>query len=199
MYDDRVLCQYDTEGLSSIMWDYTTDLKHERRLRLENASVINDNEIGLYKIRLEFSSQDILEVGPARQLLVDVAEGLLDRLNSPMTHYDIPPPNYPITADQLEIYVDFQSFYGEFVDPYFVGWMVLENGMAYYYAFTLKNCKLDCWNVRTEPYFKSHSYVMLERAAEAKYQKAHPKKPHDGSLFKERYYGSNPQNPQYPQ
>lgn len=169
MYEDRVKVQANTEDLSAVIWDYTIELAHDKQLRLENSYVVAGD--GYSVIRMEFTSQAILEVGPARQLLVDLVEGFLDRVNkSPVAAELIP---YPFDANHLEIYIDFESFYGVHVDPFYVGWMVLEQGMAYYYAFDLKNMKKDFWDARIEPYDKSRSYVYLERAAEEHYKAKH--------------------------
>lgn len=181
-YKDRVLMQFDTDEFSQVVWDYVTELKYDRRLHLENAMVCFD---GHSKLRLQFSTQLIIEMCEARELLVDVAEGLLDKINHNKGVASLLDP-YPLTADQLEIYIDFQSYYGLYADPFYIGWVVLEDGMAYYYAFTLKNTKLNSWEVRSEPYFKSRSFVFFEREAEKKYKEAHPVKTIE-SILQERY------------
>lgn len=179
MYSDRVLTQYPTEELSRLIWDYIIELKYDRRLHLENSYVVAGyNES---KLHFNFISQDILEVGPARQLLVDVAEGLLGRINASGIGPELRP--FPFTANQLEICIDFESYHGRFVDPFYVGWAVLENGMCYYYAFNLKDrytfpdltdVRFDFWHSRIEPYEKSRTYVEFERQAEANFLNAHP-------------------------
>lgn len=174
MYDDRVLVQWPTEPISQMVIDFSTELEHDRHLRFENSYIAQDSETGITKLRLEYSSQDILEVRDARMLLVDVAEGFLSRINnSPDVGMWMKPS--PFTADQLEIYIDFQSFYDAYVDPFFVGWVVLENGMAYYYAYNVRITKFDFWHSRIEPYAKSRSYVEFERQAEESYQEMHRK------------------------
>ncbi len=182
MYEDRLILETDTDDLSTMIIGFTTELFHEKHLFLEQSYVIYNQPVTT--LRLEFSTQDILEMGEARHLLVDVVEGLLDRINQGELAAEFLPN--PFTAEHLEIYIDFQSFHGLHVDPYFVGWVVLEKGIAYYYAFTLKNQRLDFWNVRHEPYFKSRSFSMLERAAEKQYQEAHPKA-NKSQLQQERY------------
>lgn len=182
-YHDRVMMDFDTEEFSQVIWDFATELKYERHLRFEDSYVCFGPET---KIRLEFSSQDLLEMCDARLLLVDVVEGLLDRLNHSKAVASKLIP-FPLTADYLEIYIDFQSFHGVYVDPYFIGWVVLEEGTAYYYAFTLKNRDLDMWDFRYEPYFKSRSFAMLQREAEKKYREVHPISKHaPGTSIEER-------------
>lgn len=183
MYEDRFIKEIDTDDLSSMVIGFATELSHQRNhLFLEQAYVVyNKPET---KIRLEFSSQGILTMGEARHLLVDIVEGLLDRINDTALAAEVLPN--PFTADNLEIYIDLQSFHGEFVDPFYVGWIVLEKGHAFYYAFTLKNQDLDFWHVRQEPYFKSRSFTMFERAAEENYQRNRPKRT-SSLLQQERY------------
>lgn len=183
-YNERVLMQFDTEEFSQVVWDYVTELKYDRRLHLENAMVCYDGES---KLRLEFKTMLILEMCEARQLLVDVAEGLLDRVNHSKGAATLVKP-YPLTADQLEIYIDFESYYVRYADPYYIGWVVLEEGMSYFYAANLKNLKRDTWDVRTEPYAKSRSFVLYQREAEKKYQELHPVATPQNSLL-DRYMG----------
>jgi hypothetical protein len=171
-YEDRVLIQYNTEDLSELVYDYIAELKHDNHLFFETGYIASGANESI--LRLEFSTQNIMELSEARALLVDTVEGMLSRLNNSRVGFSLQP--YPLTADQLELYIDFQSFHGVHVDPFFIGWVALEQGMAYYYAFNLENDRLDFWNSRTEPYAKSRSFVMLERQGEAKYKAKHPHK-----------------------
>lgn len=175
MYDERVMTQFGTEDLTKIVYEFTTALRHERRLILEESYVAMGPEET--HLRLEFISQDLLEVREARYLLVDIVEGLLEWINHDEVAQKLRP--YPFTADQLEIYVDFQCFYGLYVDPNYVGWMVLEKGTSFFYAFSVKDwdkdfLDRDFWNKRIEPYAKSRSFAMAEREAESKYRVYHP-------------------------
>jgi hypothetical protein len=171
MYQERVLVQANTEDLSEVVWDFTIRMEHEKRLRLANSYVAAAE--GESFIRFEFTSQAIMEVGPSRQLLVDVAETFLEMVNNAPVAKELLP--YPFDADHLEIYIYLESFHGEYVDPFYVGWIVLEKGMAYYYAFDLQDRELDYWHSRIEPYEKSRSFVKFERKAEFLYEKSHPK------------------------
>lgn len=142
---------------------YLAYLRHEKHLRLEDSSIWYDEEVNT--VRMEFISQDILEVREARFLLVDLVEGLLVELNkNPIIAPEL--ATYPLTPEHLEIYIDFESFHGRFVDPYYVGWITLENGEATYYAFDLKEPGRNKWDFRTEPYFKSREFTVFEREAE---------------------------------
>lgn len=183
LYNERVRVFENTDDVAQLIWSYATELKYEKRLRLEHSCVIAGEDYS--KIRIQFSSQDILELCEARQLLVDVVEGLLARVNESDVGLELEP--YPLSADYLEIYIDFQSFYGEYLDPFYIGWVALEDGFSYFYAFDLKNKKLDTWSTHYEPYFQSRSFALFQRAAEEQYKQAHPKnKP--SVLSRERYH-----------
>lgn len=172
----------DTDELSRVVIDYTTKLYHDRHLRLEHSYVYYDDEIK--KIRLEFITQDILELKEARDLLVDVVEGFLERLDQDwIVSSEL---SDPFTADNLNIYINLESYWGLYGDPFYVGWIVLERGLAFYYAFDVKDNKIDWWHSRVEPYYKSHQYVVFEREAEERYRANLPPPP-PTKLSKERY------------
>lgn len=188
MYQDRVLAQMNTEDLSKIIWDFTIEAEHTKRLRLSNSYVAAaDNNTF---IRFQFTSQALLEVGPARQLLVDLVEGFLEKLNKAPVAKELMP--YPFDAYHLEIYVYFESFHGVYVDPFYIGWIALERGTSYFYAFDLQNRELDYWHSRIEPYEKSRSFVQFEREAERRYESEHPK---GGSQFMRERFGGPPHVP----
>lgn len=169
-YAQRFRQERPTDDLTNAVEMYATELKYEHRLHLENAMVCTHE--GIPSIRLEFITQHILELCEARQLLVDVVEGLLVKLNTDYIEPELRP--FPFTADQLEIYIDFESFYLEYDDPMYIGWVVLEDGIAFYYAANLKNEKLDCWQSHWEPYYKSRSITYAQRTAEREYHLRHP-------------------------
>lgn len=163
----------DSNELVHVIQQYVAYLKHVKRLRLEDTKIYYIDSINT--VRMEFLSQDVLEVGEARMLMVDLVEGLLAALNQdPILGPQF--INYPFTSRNLEIYVDFESFEGIYDDPYYVGFMKLEKDIATYYAFNLKYTGFDYgsqmygglnyWNYRTEPYPKSREIVVHERAGE---------------------------------
>jgi hypothetical protein len=157
-------------------------LRHEKHLRLEDSRVFYTDTINT--VRMEFTSQDVLEVREARFLIVDVVEGLLAELNK---NHVIAPQfvKYPLTPDQLEIYINFESFHGIFVDPYYVGYVMLENGTTHFWAFDVKENGRNIWDYRVEPYEKSREFTVYEREAEDLFEKttevAHP------LILKEQY------------
>ena len=173
----------DSPEIVHAIQHYLAYLRHEKHLRLEDASIWYNEEVN--SVRLEFISQDILELREARFLLVDVVEGLLAELNkNPVIAPEL--ITFPLRPEFLEIYINFESFHGEFVDPYYVGWMKLENGEAYYYAFDIKTPNRNKWDFRIEPYSKSREFTVFEREAEKLFQESiELERPH--TLRKDQY------------
>ena len=159
----------DSEELVHVIQQYIAYLRHVKHLRLEDSKIYYNDYLNT--IRLEFTCQDILEVREARMLLVDLVEGLLAEINqNPKLGEEV--RNYPFSADQLEVYIDMESFYGFYLDPYYVGWIKLEKDTAYYYAFDQKINGLNYWDYRIEPYWKSRELVIQEREAEDLFKEA---------------------------
>lgn len=154
----------DTEEMTWIVQKVAADWKHNQgqRLRLEHSQVHYTNKFTT--LSLEFSSQEILEVEQARNLLVDLTEQLLREINTnPIVGGELAST---FTADNLSIEINFESYLGEYVDPFYVGCAKLHHGFAYYYAFDLKDENRYSWHSRVEPYFKTREVSMLSRAAE---------------------------------
>lgn len=156
----------DADEVTAIVMAYGNEWQFEKDLRLEDAKVFYGDHI--HTIQMQFISQGILDVRHARELLVDMVDDFLNKINSD--------PNlrpyllYPLTENCLEIYVDFESYYGLYVDWTFVGWMALKNGISYFYAFDIKKFDIiDWWHYRSEYFYKSRQIVAIERAVQARY------------------------------
>jgi hypothetical protein len=140
-----------------------------KRLRLEHAYVYyNEKFTGL---RLEISSQEILEVREARDLLVDFTEDILRELNTDSAISSQLAMGV-IEAANLNIEINFESYFQQ-VDPYYVGTIKLKKGMVYYYAFDVKSKGWYAWHSRVEPYDKTREISLIERAVAEDYQKEH--------------------------
>lgn len=184
----EVVPTVNTEVFTRIILTYATELEHEKRLFLEDSKVFYD--VTVDRIRLEFSSQDLVTMCEARALLVDVVEGLMERIQQyPEATVQL---NSDFTASNVDIYINFESYFGLYVDPFYIGWVVLEEGTSYFYAFSIKDNKTYWWNTRVEPYEKSFLFATTKREAEEAYQqrviqaKPHPK------LIEERYFQPSP-------
>ena len=168
-------------------------IRHELRLRLEDASIYYGESVNA--LRLEFISMDVMEVREARFLLVDLVEGLLAELN---TNPTIAPEylTYPLSPDSLEIFINFETFEGLYVDPYYVGCIHLMDGFVHFYAFNVKYDGLNKWQLREEPYAKSLEFTVYERESEKLFKDAVdaeiPKK-----IAKEQYFNHIKEVPRY--
>jgi hypothetical protein len=160
---DTYTQKVDTIPFSEVIIPYAVELQHTKRLRFEDSKVYFDDFVG--RVRVIFSSQEILELCEARDLLVTVVEGLLERLNatpSVVENFD----HFPITADDLELYFSFESFDIEYNDGTYIAWMSLHDGFVRYINGLVKNPRIDFWDARIEAYSKSLLFVQLQRAAE---------------------------------
>lgn len=162
----------DSEEFSWITAQLEVKWRKELFLDLEDSNVYYGNNV--HTLRYEFTTMKILDIKQARELLVDVVEDILDGVNrNPIIASEL--QSYPFTPEDLEIYIDFKSFYNIYVDPYKVGFISLENGQAKYWAADVKDNRLYSWHSRIEPYFRSREMVQLSRAAEEIYDEDHPK------------------------
>lgn len=178
--------QIDSPELTYVVQNYMVKMKHDKHLRLEIASCYYGKFINT--IRLEFISQDVMEVGEARGLMVDLVEGLLVELNqNPILASQF--VTYPFGPRNLEIFINFESFFGYFIDPYYVGWMCLDKGWLYMYAFDTRDYVDSLfWDYRIEPYYKAREYVLFGREGEERYLDEHSKT----NYLREEQYVSPP-------
>jgi hypothetical protein len=137
-------------------------------LRFEDASAYW-SEGSLIGVRVIYSTMDILDFCPARELLVDVVEGLTGALGESFEGF---------SPDQLEIYISFESYFTRYVDPYYVSWIKLYDGIGYFYMGTLQDYHNDWWHQRMEVYSDSLNFVNIQREinAEQAAQKAKTEK-----------------------
>lgn len=153
----------DPLPFSEVIIPLAVELKYAERLRFEDSAIYYNDFVE--RFRVIFSSQEILELCEARELMVTVVEELLARLNSKPSvtvNFD----HYPITYEDLEIYFSFESFNIEYNDGTYIAWMSLHDGLVRYWSGLLKNPRIDYWNARIEPYYKSVQFVELTRAGE---------------------------------
>lgn len=159
----------NSEEMTWIVETVMSKWRHEpgRRLKLEHSSLYYNTTISA--LRLEISSQEIVEIDVARALLVDLVEDILREINSnPIISNEL--ISYPFTPNQLRIDINFESFHGIYVDPYYVGCVCLSDGMVRYNAFDMKDDQWYTWHSRVEPYTKSREISVIERAADKKFR-----------------------------
>lgn len=161
----------DVEPMSRTLIAYANELRHELGLRFEDSNIYYDEFVK--GVRIIFSTQAILELKETRELVVDVVEGLLKRMNADPVISSQFECGF-MSADQVELYISFESYFNEYVDQEYIGWVSLIDGITRFYAGIIKDPYLDFWHARTEPYSKSLQFVTFEREAETAYEAAHP-------------------------
>lgn len=141
-----------------------------RRLRLAHSEIrYRGNRMTL---RLELFSQAILEVRYARYLMADFVEDILREINTnPIVSEGL--VSYPFSPDQLCIDINFESFFGKYVDPLYIGYIEMRQGMMRYYAFDQKDQERYLWHARCEPYFKTREIASIQRATRKQFDLEH--------------------------
>ncbi len=159
----------DSEELSRIIINFSTKMKIDKHLELEDSWAAYDDYIT--KLVLRYSSQRLLTVYDARLLMVEVVEELLYRLNNnSVISYEL--DHFPFTANDLDVRINFESFYGRYIDELYVGMAWLQAGCLHFYAFDRKDPSLNGidWNHdRFEPYYKSRELALIKKEADLPY------------------------------
>lgn len=174
----------DSAEMSSLIINFSTLFEDEYRLRLDDSRIVYNESI--LKIYLEYSSQNLLEMCEARLLMVEMVDEFLKRLNN-HTVLGFELDHFPFTAEDLEVKINFESFFGVYVDPLYIGLAWLKKGCVHYYAFDIKDYYADWSHQRFEPYFKSRELALIKREADIPFEDREnpPKRPN--SYIYERY------------
>lgn len=168
--EEIVMPGVDGEEVTRLIITYATELCHEHHLFLEQSRVrVRNGEIALFHV--ELSSQNLVVIRDGRELLVDVVEGLLDRIKKDEFLAGYLPPDFG--PKNLEIYINLESYWALYGDQMYLGWIVLQDARSYFYAADLKDKLYDYtfWHDRVEEYSKSVEIVTFSRAAEKAYEK----------------------------
>lgn len=159
------------DQVTGIIQELTAELKHARDLHLEQANTYY-NEEGIHTIQLKFYSQAIVELCQARMLIVDLVETFLAKLNED-------PYLAPEFVDggffphNLEIYINFTSYYNKYVDPYYTKWIFMENGKIVFYTADVDDNDKSCWHTKRESFYTSRDIVYYQRQGEETYRFTH--------------------------
>ena len=144
-------------------------MKIDKHLELEDSWASYDDYI--LRVCIRYSSQRTLTLYDARLLMVEVVEELLWRLNNnSIVSFEL--DHFPFTARDLDVQLDFESFYGRYVDELYIGMAWLQAGCVHFYAFDRKDTSLngiDWDHHRFEPYAKSKELALLKREADLPY------------------------------
>lgn len=167
--DGPVVKKIDSEELSRIIVNFATKMKIDKHLELEDSWAAYDDSI--LRVCIQFSSQRLLTVYDARLLMVEVVEELLYRLNNnSIISFEL--ARFPFTARDLDVKINFESFYGRYIDEQYIGMAWLQAGCVHFYAFDRKDPSLngiDWDHHRFEPYTKSRELALLKKRADLPY------------------------------
>ncbi len=98
-------------------------------------------------------------------LLVDVVDDFIDRVNNhTVLRYQL--YDGPLTSGEIDFNINFESFFGKFVDPLYIGKAELWNNVPYFYAFNMKNPQADWSSQKFEPFYKSRELARAKEEAE---------------------------------
>jgi hypothetical protein len=159
------------EEVTNIVQEYSVELKHLKRVHLQHAHTYY-NEGGIHTIQLEYISQDIVELCQARNLIIDISEGFLEKLNSnPILVPEF--TNQAFYPFNLEIYICFESYFVKYVDPFYIKWITMEDGVISFYAANADDLEKKGWQAKKESYDTSRNIVFYERMAEDNFKAMH--------------------------
>ena len=123
---------------------------------------------GIFHICLHFRTQRLVDVCDGRDLIVQLVEGFLKRINSDSTVCGTIRP-FPLTADHLKINIEFESFFGRYIDPLYMGRILLENGFVFYYSHDALDKDTVRWKQRVETYEKPFALAVSATKISCKY------------------------------
>lgn len=164
-----------SEEIPQIVLPYADELKSKERINLRHSYVYRDDE-GNYIIWLDFYTQLLYDVDQTRRLMVHVVEGLLERLNADGQLYSR--WGAPFTFEDLYVSIDFESFFGIYVDPLYMSRAVLLCGtLTAFYANTATDMHTPVYHKHEEPYVSSRLFVAIEEGIDEAKKKEVPAAP----------------------
>lgn len=160
-----------SEEIPQIVLPFADELKSKERINLRHSYVYRDDE-GNYIVWLDFYTQLLYDVDQTRRLMVHVVEGLLERLNADGQLYSR--WGAPFTFEDLYVSIDFESFFGIYIDPLYISRAVLLCGnLTAFYANTATDMHSVVYHKHEEPYVSSRLFVTIEEGIdEAKKRQA---------------------------
>ncbi len=175
----------DSSPVTSAIQIFSIEMEKKHKVHLEHAKTFYDD--GISKIQLEFSSQNIIDLCEARKLIVDMTETFLAKINrNPLISMDL--KNYPFSANSLELYITFESYFGKYIDPNYIHWICMEDNLVDYYLFDLIDPLTNKWKSRHESYPTSREIAVFQQEAEKQYEESN--RPKINVFGEQRYYPS---------
>lgn len=181
-------CPYnaDSELLTEQIINFSRELRDSHSLFLYDSRVIIDNGV-FKKIHIDYTSQRSIELCEAREVLVDIVEGLMDRIRN---HVELRSAfgNRPVTPQDFDIQVTYQSYHNKYVDPTYMAYILLQDSWSFFYSSELNMAFTDVWMQKVEPYYKTKQFVRFSREAEESYLDVGDEKKDEKALENDRLY-----------
>lgn len=152
---------YVQKTVMSQVVPYSIELKSLYNVVLQRSNI--ENRDGELLIWLDFETMDIMTIDDARDLIVNLTEGLLSRLNQQQVLRDLTSSG-EVTEYNLFINIRFDSWFAVHLDPLYLGRLVLDEGEVFYYAqtATYRGRDLKVHHQHRELYLVSKEIISLE-------------------------------------
>lgn len=156
-----------SEDLTALAIEFSRELESPYRLYYYDSQVYFNE--GISKFRIDYISQDSKEIREGRDVIVDVVEGFLDRINAHPT-LSTSFTNFPVTVENLEIHISYQSYFNKYVDLEYLAYIIVDKGWTFFFGSELNMDYTDIWTKRIEPYYKTLQISNYQRAIEIPYK-----------------------------
>lgn len=144
----------DIPSLECVVVSYSDELERYKRLFLSDSRAFYDHYVEF--VWMKFRTQQVLDVYAARDLIVYVVEGFLERVNmDPVVSGDL--FNFPFDANNLIIEIDCDSF-NLYMDSRAITRIHMEDGDVHYYASDALDPDTTWFHQRCEPYDKAFRF-----------------------------------------
>lgn len=124
-----------------VVENYSKRAQLDHRLELQHFEFdyADGTMSGINHLTVEYYAYQLMEIDEARQAITETAEGLLQSINN---DDELRPfiLNYPMEVDNLTMRIEIEHFFGQYFEPVYIGYVVLEDGFISYYSYdkTLK-------------------------------------------------------------
>ena len=160
-----------SQEVMDVVQEVSVEFHHKRELTLKSSKTYY-NEEGIHTIQIQYDSQTLIDPSEARELIVDVVDLLIAKLNA--NKLLVPEfQNYTISPENFEIYISFNSYFARYVDPFYIRLICMENGMIKYYAADIYDNDKKKWHFKIESFVTSKNITVSQRAAEDDYKQRH--------------------------
>lgn len=120
-------------------------------------------------IIIEYYSQEILELEEGRDLIVHMTEYVIGKVNKhPFLFRTM--PQAPIDASHLNLIIEFESYYGKYVDPLYLGRIELRDGIVRYYANTALDFQTIVFQRHIEDYTTARMITQVKQEVEMEHK-----------------------------